>query len=220
MLLRSAGLPCALALLLGPWAGEARAAAWPRGAGQSFLTLSYQHDVAPSDDAYGGLYYERGLSDSLTFGLTAGHNPVFADSNAIAFLRKTLTPEGSDVFALSLGAGWVEGAGAALRPGASWGRGWQRGAFSGWYGVEATFAYRADATTELKVDPVIGLNLEGGALAVLQLQTSRLSGGDWQVGLAPSWVRPVGDGLMLEMGAVWVPQDENLALKLGLWTEF
>ncbi|MWD26389.1 hypothetical protein E0K89_002750 [Aquicoccus sp. SCR17] len=216
-------LACALAGALYP--GVAGAAAWPRGEGNSFATLSWRFAIGEEDAAgYGTLYYEYGLSPRLTFGLDAGGDPASRATSAIAFLRHSFSaPGAADQFAWEIGAGWADDDGtrrAVLRPGLSWGRGWETAWGNGWTGIEATYAIRDDGPGLAKIDTTFGVSHPGGALSILQLQLAKRDDRDTELAIAPSHVIPLSDGLRLEMGGDYAFASETLSLKFGLWTEF
>ncbi|RYH02011.1 hypothetical protein EU805_12585 [Salipiger sp. IMCC34102] len=201
------------------------ASAWPRGEENSFFSLSYQYQLNETEDQdYGSIFAEYGLTEALTFGLDLGYNPVARDRSGIVFLRQSYTmPSGPDVYALELGVGVVDisdNTYAVVRPGASWGRGWQSGDLSGWAGIEASYAFRGDGSQLGKVDVTGGIAHEGGSLSLIQIQTSKPSDNDWVATLAPSYVYAVEDDWFLEIGTSLKLSNGAKSFKLGVWREF
>ncbi len=213
----------AAALLAAPQ--TATAAAWPRGEGNGFVSLSHQLQLNETEDQdYSSLFFEYGVSEALSLGLDAGYNPTSRDRSAIVFLSRSLVElQVPDAVAVELGFGAVDIDGeryGVLRPGASWGRGWQIGARSGWTGIEANYAFRGDGSRLGKLDATFGVNHENGSLSILQIQTSKPSDDDWSATLAPAYVRALERDWFVEIGATFKLTNGANALKLGVWKAF
>ena len=87
--LRRAGFAC-LALLAA--AGAARAGAWPRDKGHSFVATASQvsaTSLAGPVASYSTVYIEHGLGRNLTLGADLGHG-ISGKGKAVIFLRKSL----------------------------------------------------------------------------------------------------------------------------------
>ncbi|MCA0961748.1 hypothetical protein [Salipiger bermudensis] len=217
-------LPGALGLLVMS-AMQAGAAAWPRAEGQSFLSYSYQFQINETTDRnYSSLYYEHGVTERLTFGIDAGRSDGSGDLTGLLFLRNPLlsTDAGTWISAeLAVGAIEIEDEiYGVLRPGLSWGRGFETGLGSAWAGVESTYAFRGDGSEEGKIDATVGLNHASGSLSLVQLQYAAPTGGDDSLSIAPSHVIDLNRGLFLELGGAYKFTNEAASLKIGLWSEF
>ncbi|MEM7075090.1 MAG: hypothetical protein AAGA28_15840 [Pseudomonadota bacterium] len=197
---------------------------WPRDEGTQFLSLSIEADRdAVSDQGqgvFGGLYYERGLRNALTFGLDLGSETT-EDPKAIAFLRWPVgRRDGRSRLAVEVGAGLYDGKGA-VRPGLSWGRGIMRGQIPGWLSVDSRLVLQSGLDGLLETDVTFGLKPTDHTMVILQLQTGQPGTGDFYAKIAPSWVYQYRPGRRVELGLVaGVTGNTELRLKLGLWREF
>ncbi|WP_428929107.1 hypothetical protein [Marinibacterium sp. SX1] len=226
---RRAARTALAALLSGPLlaagADTASAGAWPRAQGTSFLSMSYQLQLNDTTDLdYTSIFYEYGLTDTWTIGFDGGHNPVTDDSSPVIFLRHPIFPNsGPNLFAAEIGLGAVEIGGeleAVIRPGFSWGRGYQAGFGSGWMGVESSYAFRGDGSQVAKLDATLGYNHAGGSLSFVQVQTYYPVGDELSVAVQPTYVQKVSERLFVEMGANYKLTNGAMSVKLGIWTTF
>ena len=214
-----------IVLLLAAWtlsAGDASAGAWPRGEGETFLSLSYQPDIAGTGDSnYVSAYYEYGATTKLTIGVDGGYQATNSDVGAVFFARYPVgATDGVNVLAIELGLGTAMSDGTTvslIRPGLSWGRGYTLGALSGWMGVESSYAFKSDETSLGKVDTTFGVSHANGALSIIQLQFSRPSDADSSFAIAPSYVAKLNDAMFLEMGASYEAFSGRQGLKIGVW---
>ena len=222
---------------------EAGAGAWPRDEGAAFLSLSQTVStggrtlLSASEDirSYTSLYAEYGLTPKLTIGLDAGvgidaslstgmESPVNA---WLAFLRYPIwVGEGGNRFAAQIGAGTQTepdyGQQARLRPGLSWGRGFESRWGGGWFGIEASAEYRFKSEDfAFKADYTAGIKPSEKWMLIFQLQTGRYGAEDTIVRLAPSVVRKMGKRMHLQLGGIAsVAGDDALGLKFATWFEF
>ncbi len=220
-------VPC-IVLLFTAWAvsaGDASAGAWPRGEGETFLSLSYQPDIAGTGDSnYVSAYYEYGATTKLTIGVDGGYQATNSDAGAVFFARYPIgATDGVNVFAVELGLGTAMSNGTTVslvRPGLSWGRGYNLGAVSGWMGVESSYAFKSDETLLGKVDTTFGVSHPDGSLSIMQLQFSRPSDADSSFAIAPSYVAKLNDAVFLEMGASYEAFRGRQGLKIGVWFSY
>lgn len=217
-------LPGAFALVLLS-AVQAGAGAWPRAEGQSFLSYSYQFQInETTDNNYSSLFYEYGVTERLTFGIDAGRSDGSGDLTGLVFLRTPVVATDAGTWiSVELGVGAIEIAEETyglLRPGISWGRGFETAWGSGWAGIESSYAFRGDGSEEAKVDATLGINHASGALSMVQIQYSAPTGADDSVSIAPSHVVNLGNGFSLELGAAYKLSNEATSLKIGLWRVF
>lgn len=218
--LRSAAIA---AILLWPHlpSSQAQAGAWPRAEGASFLSFSVQDQIdGPDFGAYASLFYEYGLTDTLTFGIDAGGNLDIGDRRAILFLRHPIAlGTGANLFAGEIGLG-TENGDAALRPGISWGRSYETGWAKGWMGIESSYALISGGGSLAKVDATFGVDHGAGALSILQFQYANGSDGPSTQALEASRIIPVVEGFKIEIGASYEAQYETTQVKLGFWKDF
>ena len=217
-------VPGALAALLIS-AVQAGAAAWPRAEGQSFLSYSYQFQINETTDRnYSSLYYEYGVTERLTFGIDAGRSDGSGDLTGLFFLRRpVLSTDAGTWISAELAVGAIEIEDEiydVLRPGLSWGRGFQTGLGNAWAGVESSYAFRGDGSEEGKIDATIGLNHASGSLSLVQLQYAAPTDGEDSVSIAPSHVIDLTSGVFLELGGAYKLTNDATSLKIGLWSEF
>ena len=205
-------------VLLSP---QAQAGAWPRAEGTSFLSFSVQEQIdGPDFGAYASLFYEYGLTDTLTFGVDAGGNLNIGDRRAILFFRYPIAlGTETNLFAGEIGLG-TENGNAALRPAISWGRSYETGWASGWIGVESSYALISGGASLAKVDATFGVHHGESGLSIFQLQYANGSDGPSTRALEAARIIPVIDGFKVEIGASYEAQYETTQLKLGFWKDF
>ncbi len=221
-------------LLIG--AAEATAGAWPREPGTAFLSVSQRFTTGPMDlrapladlESYTSIFAEYGLSESWTVGLDAGHGRGdFPVTTALAFARHPVwQSEGGQIVSAELGLGWrdhvLDGSEARLRPGLSWGRGFESRWGAGWLGVDATAEWRLpSADLVLKADFTAGIRPTERTMLIAQLQTARFPDADPAVRLAPSVVRRFGARTHLQLGLdAGLAGEDTYGIKLATWWTF
>ena len=168
-----------------------------------------------------GLDAGVGIDASLSTGM---ESPVNA---WLAFLRYPIwVGEGGNRFAAQIGAGTQTepdyGQQARLRPGLSWGRGFESRWGGGWFGIEASAEYRFKSEDfAFKADYTAGIKPSEKWMLIFQLQTGRYGAEDTIVRLAPSVVRKMGKRMHLQLGGIAsVAGDDALGLKFATWFEF
>ena len=204
---------------------RAEAGAWPRERGQSFASVSVESPLyGLGGGRYASLYYEYGLTERTTLGLDMGRDDQTGEVSAILFLRQPLgATAGRNLWAFELGAGVTGSGGLAtltLRPGLSWGRGYQAAWASGWMGVESTYAMRLDGSTLGKVDTTFGVSHRNGSLSMLKVQYEKPSGQSGSIAIAPAVALKLGRRGFLELGLRHRPQDRATLAKVGIWIAF
>lgn len=218
-------------------AAQASAGAWPRDAGTAFLSFSQsvstgmQTLLAPMQDLrfQSSLFAEYGLTPKLTIGLDASHARGEEDtlSAALVFARRPVwRSAGGQVAAAEIGFGVQDAATGGLetriRPGLSWGRGFEKFWGGGWIGVESSAELRLPSQqVAVKVDGTLGFKPNDRTMLILQVQTGRYPGSDPIVRLAPSVVRRIGEKIHLQLGLnAGLAGDEAVGLKLATWVSF
>ena len=218
------GVPTAgIALIVG--AQQVEANAWQREEGTSFLSFSIQSTIdGPDYGPYASVYFEYGLSESLTFGIDAGRNLETNEGTSTFFLQLPLPLElGSNLFAAELGIGTADVSGdkhAAFRFGLSWGRPYQARWVNGWLGIDATHAMYESGDHLTKVDATFGVAHTTGSLSLVQLQFAAPSYGTNTIGIAPSFILALSDLAFVELGGVYEIRSSVTSLKLGVWSNF
>ncbi len=227
--------------------GIAVAGAWPREPGGVFAAISRETTVARNafseeemvanggriDAAhYSALYAEVGLTRRLTFGLDLGEADTENSRTNIVFLRAALSPpEWRHALAAELGIGnrkiatfgrYRGTTETLLRPGISWGYGFESRAGPGWINLDLKAELR-QTTKEAayKADLTIGVAPNDLWLAYIQFQGSDYPGADPALRLAPTLVRKVRPWLSLETALLLdVEGGDRMGVKVGVWFEF
>jgi hypothetical protein len=218
-------------------AGMARAGAWPRGAGETFLSLGQGFSsgspalLAPDQSfrSYTSVYAEYGLTDRLTIGLDAGYGwgPEADLWTGLVFARWPLGETAAgDRFAVDLGLGQRvdsgEGADTRTRLGLAWGRGFESGWGQGWMGVEGSTERLIPANDQLyKADFTIGLKPDDDWMMILQVQGGIYPEADPLVRLAPSVVRRITERMRAQVGLdATVVGAWSYGVKFSTWLSF
>lgn len=226
-----------LALLLILETGAARAGAWPREKGAAFVSVSTNVTtgartfIAATQDirSYTSLFAEYGLTEKLTIGFDGGRAGGSSDpaSEWLFFLRHpVLATGGGHRFAASIGFGGLHdpdlGGQARLRPGLSWGKGFESRWGGGWLGLETSADYRfRNEDFGFKADFTAGIRPSERWMLIFQVQTGKYGEDDPIVRLAPSVVRSFGERLHVQLGAIAsVAGDDAMGVKFGTWFEF
>ncbi|QDL92356.1 hypothetical protein FDP22_11565 [Paroceanicella profunda] len=229
-------LGCAALLAAGPfWAAGARAGAWPRGEGAAFLSLSTLLSTPAREfplprTEFGNrveLYGEYGLTADWTLGFDLADAPGdFGETTGIAFARRTVWQGARDVFALEFGLGMRHdedsGTSARLRPGASWGRGFETGWGGGWMGLESSVEFTPpEDTLILKLDATIGLRPTENWALFAQLQNTRITDSGTYIKIEPSAAYRLSESSRIVLGVnIGLYGDTDLGVKLSSWLEF
>ena len=218
--------PFACLLLVLPQLAEA--GPWPRERGEGFIsagaTLNWPQTVLSTDTgtipppkAYTTFYLEYGVTDRVTLGLDLGR-AVSGKDKTVAFLQFPLrNRDTGPKVALQLGLGQV-GGDFVLRPGLALGWGLQKG----WVSAEGMVEIGLDGSgTDMKLDMTWGRNLPRDRKLILQMQLGAPSDDPVFARFAPSVVIPLRGNFKAEIGATWgLTGDEDVSIKLGLWTKF
>jgi len=213
-------MPVLLMLLLMFHALPLHAGPWLREKGESFLSFSLEADLLEGGD-FAAFYGEYGWSERTTVGLDlGGHSGEM--SKALIFVRRHFgTAPGGMLLAVELGSG-LAGGDRALRPGLSFGRGFDWKGHSGWLVLDARALILDEGReTAWEGDLTFGFRAFRQSRAILQLQARQPVSGDAQIKLAQSWVIERAPGRHLEIGmTAGIRNSDALALKLALWHSF
>lgn len=213
--------------------GAAQAGPWPRGEGNTFISLSYTVDTDPNSlgttsfatQGFGSILAERGFNERLTFGLDAGIGET-GDFSAHAYVSRAMGPlDGTNRFALHAGGGYVKDNGVEQPQaffGASWGRGLDTRWGGGWTAVDfGTFYWTDTSDVAAKVDVTAGVNFSDTLTFFVQGQAGQYPDADAYVRVVPSVVYGLSEGPRLELGLpVGLTGDTDVGIKLGTWLSF
>lgn len=217
-------------------AGPARAGAWLKEGGATFLSFSFE---APQDgDGWASIYAERGVRPWLTLGLDAGRSAGRGEGEAILFARTTVGPQGETMrqaIELGFGARLDEGGSPrpAFRAGLSWGRGFESRFGAGWTAIDGsvtTYGSFGDHSSPieerddgpaLKLDTTLGVRPTENSAATLQVFWSRSGGDETALRVVPSYGRRIRGSTFGQVGVVLgTGAAPSLGLKVGISTEF
>jgi hypothetical protein len=233
-------LPAVLSLLIALAAAmpqRVEAGAWPREQGSLFVSVSQTVStgartlISASQDIrnYTSFYGEYGLTGKFTLGVDAGFagGDQDAASSWLVFARYPLlmTDSGHHV-ALEFGLGSQDepewGQQSRLRPGLSWGKGFESRWGGGWVGLEASADYRIKSKDfGLKADLTAGIRPSERWMLIFQVQSSQYGDDDPIVRVAPSAVRQFGAHTHLQVGfTAPVAGDDAFGIKFGTWAHF
>lgn len=201
-------------------AGQANAGAWPREAGETFLSFAIEINPDDGANSFATLYLEHGLKHDLTLGLDAGGHEDDM-SKAIGFLRWPIgRTDGNARIALEFGAGLSDG-GFALRPGLSWGRGLTWGELPGWLSVETRALLLEGFDGRAEVDVTFGLKPTPRSKIMIQLQTAAPTDKSPSIKLSPSWAYEMKPGRHVTLGVTaGVVEAEDMHVSFGIWQRF
>ncbi|MEM8572028.1 MAG: hypothetical protein AAGG56_14150 [Pseudomonadota bacterium] len=227
---------CVLLLCLNAF-GEARAGAWPREEGEVFLAFSQTMstgartmlEAVQDVRSYTSIYAEYGLTPEVTLGFDAGLARGDQDEGSgwNAFLRRPVwMSQGGHRVAAELGIGQLNepefGRQWRIKPGVSWGKGFESRWGGGWAGLETSASYRFAAQDfGLKADLTLGLKPRERWMVIFQVQSGKWGDDEPIVRLAPSVVRRFGERTHLQLGFVQsVAGDDAMGVKFGTWFTF
>ena len=175
------------ALLLLAAASQVEAGAWPREPGAVFLSFSGALStgagtlLAPLTDIRSAsqVFAEYGLSETWTLGLDAlratGDDATLT-AELVSLRRPVWRGDGGGIAAAELGLGFLDdadGTQARIRPGLSWGRGFESPRGGGWLGVESSVELRLPSgDTAVKADFTAGLKPTEAWMLIAQVQTA------------------------------------------------
>lgn len=222
------------------------AGAWPREKGSAFVSAEQSVEWAKGEavDGTGAtgdatadtdarvaagfttLYGEYGLTARLTLGAKLGMTADRMRNEGLLFARYPLgAGNGANRFAAELGVGVTLDGGqmsdVLVRPGLSWGRGYDSRLGPGWMGVEATVTRGLQTGAQwANIDTTIGLTPHEGRHAILQVRHYRDDAGSATT-LAPSYVHPLPGRVKAQVGATWrIGDDSRPGVFFGSWLEF
>jgi hypothetical protein len=218
-------------------ASEGMAGAWPREEGQVFLSFSQTTssgartvlEAVQDVRSYSSIYAEYGLTPELTVGFDAGLARGDQDQASAwnLFLRRPVwVAKNGNRFAAELGIGQLNdpdnGRQWRIKPGLSWGRGFESRWGGGWVGLESSAAYRFSSQDfEFKTDFTAGLRPTDRWMLIFQVQSGRYGADDPIVRLAPSVVRRFGEKMHVQLGFIQsVAGDDAMGVKIGTWLTF
>ncbi|MEM8742002.1 MAG: hypothetical protein AAGE13_10980 [Pseudomonadota bacterium] len=231
-ILALSALPGAVGLM----PASALAGAWPRGEGQSFISVSSLFSTGleslqtPGSEfsLFGSVFAEYGLTEAWTLGFI-GSIADGDDSQEFAGLvtaRRTLAQlDSGHVFAAELGLGWLDetedGTTARLRPGLSWGRGFESDLGGGWMALDTSIEWRvAEDELVYKADITLGLRPAARWLVYGQLQTAYFPDGEI-IKLAPNIAYEVWEGSHLQLGlSIGLAGDDGVGVQVAQWFAF
>ena len=218
------------------WATPLSAGAWPRAAGSGFASLSLWQSgpFSAVPGRYTALYVEYGATPRLTFGLDAGRG-VSGATKTVVFLRRPLLTWREHILTAEIGLGQIAGQ-PVLRPGLSYGTGFQTRHGSGWLAVDTLLELGIDTgETDFKTDITVGFTPAATLTSwlwpddatpprltgMLQLQAGSAADAPAFLRLAPSVTYRLRGNTRLEIGAFRSLRGPvEAGLKLGIWTEF
>lgn len=234
-----------LAFLLAVLPTSALCGAWPREQGNFFAAMSlestYDRSALTWDDPseepplarnFLKFYGEYGLTDRYTLGVDLERDYLFAQQQNLAFLAASVVPsDWINRISVELGVGEREGpfgtrgqdeSEPIVRPGVSYGRGFETRWGQGWTAADFKAEYRFNtAETAYKLDLTLGLQHGDGTLHYAQVQTSNYPGDDPAARLLLSRVSKVNRVLWLETGLLaGLVTDESVGIRIALWAEF
>lgn len=199
------------------------AQAWPREDGAGFASISTElTDGAGGLRDWSSVYLDYGLTPRLSFSSKIGGRADLSAHEAWASLRVPLPLTLPGVASLRGGLGrWADDGRptvSTLRLGAAWGKGLSPGDRSGWVELDG-LAELARDRGRVKLAATLGLNLDHGGHAILQVRAEPGAGGQGLT-LAPSYVHPLHGATKLQLGLLWTPSEGEAGLMLGSWLEF
>lgn len=236
-------------LMLIAAAGEAAAGAWPRAEGETFVSLSFTAAtggrtlVAAGEDLrqYSSVYAEYGLTPKWTVGLDAGagQGPDDSTTAAMVFARYPVwqTDSGHRV-AVELGLGYLDENNpdpdisaimeeppeqqGRIRPGISWGKGFESRWGAGWMGIESSLEWRTPSgDIAIKADATAGVKPNDKWMGILQLQYGDYPDSDPVLRLVPSAVRRMGPRSHLQLGLMApLIGEDAFGIKIATWFTF
>lgn len=200
-----------------------QAGAWPRGKGNVFVTtsayLTYSGGGVPA--GFGAIYLEWGATDKLTFGLDMGRG-VSGKSKIVAFARYPIGKQDKkNRFALELGVGQLA-SGKVLRPGISFGRGFQSKLGGGWISIDTVAEIGLESGfTDLKTDITIGLQPRPKLKTMVQFQAGLRENDPAFLRIVPSIVWEMKEKRHMELGVTHgLIGPKETGLKFSIWREF
>lgn len=196
----------------------ARPGAWLRGPQTAFLSFSRTTDQ--QGNTHDSLFAEFGLTPRLTLGLDAGRARNH-DWTAVAFLRRPLGQTGRPTqLAWEMGLG-RDRTQIMIRSGLSVGRGFKTRWGSGWAAIDTVADFGISTfRTDYKADLTLGWHRDQ-AMLIMQMQAGDPAFGTPYAKFAPSFVRPLGKRMKLELGlSLGLVNDDTRGAKLGIWLEF
>jgi hypothetical protein len=224
-------------LMLAVCAAEAEAGAWPREEGTAFVSLSNIVTTGsglrlfPTDDLhyYGSLYAEYGLRPELTVGLDAAFGLGDGERLAAGLLtlrRPFWRNETGQIAAAEIGLGFrdhsIDGIEARIRPGLSWGKGFESRWGGGWAGIETSLEWRVPSNDFVaKADVTLGIRPSERAMLILQIQSGHYGEDGALVTLAPSAVWRIGETSHVQLGVnATLLGEDAVGVKLANWFSF
>ncbi len=205
-------------LILIATTAPAPSGAWLREPGTALLTFSRTADQ--QGNTHDSLFAEFGLTPRLTLGLDAGMARN-GDWTAVGFLRRPLgRTDRPTHLAWEMGLG-RDRTQTIIRSGLSVGRGFNSRWGSGWAAIDTVADFGISTfRTDYKADLTLGWHRDR-AMLIMQMQAGDPAFGTPYAKFAPSYVRPLGKRMKLELGlSLGLVNDDTRGAKLGIWLEF
>lgn len=196
--------------------------------------------IEPESFGFTSIYGEYGITDRVTLGLDIGEEDAPDTRQMIFFATLGLSPpDWRHQFAVEFGVGQREfppdaddaanikdlregGTEQVLRPGVSWGYGFQTPWGGGWATLDLRHEIRRERDeTVTKADLTIGLAPNDTSLIYLQTQYSDYPQAPQNIRLVPTYVYKFGPGFALESALLYDAEGgDRVGLRAGLWWEF
>jgi len=215
-----------LALILCP--ALAKAGAWMREPGQTFVSFSTSSDIQSGgglrfDDGV-SIFVDHGLRPGLTIGATGWSTGKVTE--VMAFAALPVATQSRDNWAITLGLGGYRDRGQANRPivqlAASWGRGFVTSLGSGWIEAETSITRRMrPGLTVFKANLTLGLSHSEKGKVIVQVFTSKEGAGAITAKLAPSYALRISGRTEVVFGGTFgVVGDRTRQVSIGTWMSF
>ena len=216
-----------LVLFMMLWSVPARAGAWMREEGTTFVsstfTLNYLLDQSS------GTYVEYGWRDDLTIGmdLSLANSHLGLQSGAVTFFfrRRLGRAESVNKWAYEVGGGtaWIQDVVLPhVKLGLSWGRGFEAAGSSGWMGVDGSvFFDLASGRRAAKLDSTVGYNFSDVTAGMVEIYLAHIDSRSYATFSPSILIRPRNSSYRIQIGAESpISSFSDTSIKLGLWRNF